>query len=93
VLAEAAWPAGRPTPEAVQQALGQLVDWLGIVRETTCTRGRIFAYMRYLDALNAEIGTPPGYAAFKVASPRVHQLNPRKYRANRMRPHTDGRQD
>jgi uncharacterized protein (TIGR02677 family) len=27
VLAEAAWPNGPPTPEAVQQALGQLVEW------------------------------------------------------------------
>jgi uncharacterized protein (TIGR02677 family) len=27
VLAEAAWPAGPPTMETVQQALGQLVDW------------------------------------------------------------------
>lgn len=27
VLAEAAWPAEPPTMEAVQQALGQLVDW------------------------------------------------------------------
>jgi uncharacterized protein (TIGR02677 family) len=27
VLVEAAWPAGPPTPEALQQALGQLVDW------------------------------------------------------------------
>src|ERR1700722_15952193 len=27
VLAEATWPGGPPTPETVQQALGQLVDW------------------------------------------------------------------
>jgi len=27
VLAEAAWPTGLPTPETVQQALGQLVEW------------------------------------------------------------------
>jgi uncharacterized protein (TIGR02677 family) len=27
VLAEAAWPSGPPTLEAVQQALGQLVEW------------------------------------------------------------------
>ena len=27
VLSEAAWPGGPPTLEAVQQALGQLVDW------------------------------------------------------------------
>jgi uncharacterized protein (TIGR02677 family) len=27
VLAEAAWPGSPPTPEIVQQALGQLVDW------------------------------------------------------------------
>jgi hypothetical protein len=27
VLAEASWPGGPPTPETVQQARGQLVDW------------------------------------------------------------------
>jgi uncharacterized protein (TIGR02677 family) len=27
VLVEAVWPAGPPTMESVQQALGQLVDW------------------------------------------------------------------
>jgi uncharacterized protein (TIGR02677 family) len=27
VLAEGTWPGGPPTPETVQQALGQLVDW------------------------------------------------------------------
>ena len=49
---------GRAAP-ALTQALGELQK-LGIVRETTGrARGRIFAYVRYLDALNAEIETPP----------------------------------
>jgi Fic family protein len=49
---------GLTTP-TVTQALGELQK-LGIVRETTGrARGRIFAYVRYLDALNAEIETPP----------------------------------
>jgi len=44
---------GLTTP-TVTQALGELQK-LGIVRETTGrARGRIFAYVRYLDALNAE---------------------------------------
>jgi Fic family protein len=48
---------GLTTP-TVTQALGELQK-LGIVRETTGrARGRIFAYVRYLDALNAEIETP-----------------------------------
>jgi len=42
------------TTPTVTQALGELQK-LGIVRETTGrARGRIFAYVRYLDALNAE---------------------------------------
>jgi Fic family protein len=42
------------TTPTVTQALGELRK-LGIVRETTGrARGRIFAYVRYLDALNAE---------------------------------------
>jgi Fic family protein len=42
------------TTPTVTQALGEL-QRLGIVRETTGrARGRIFAYVRYLDALNAE---------------------------------------
>ena len=42
------------TTPTVTQALGELQK-LGIVRETTGrARGRIFAYARYLDALNAE---------------------------------------
>ena len=42
------------TTPTVNQALGELQK-LGIVRETTGrARGRIFAYVRYLDALNAE---------------------------------------
>jgi Fic family protein len=49
---------GLTTP-TVTQALSELQK-LGIVRETTGrARGRIFAYVRYLDALNAEIETPP----------------------------------
>ncbi len=49
---------GLTTP-TVTQALGELQK-LGIVRETTGrARGRIFAYLCYLDALNAEIETPP----------------------------------
>jgi Fic family protein len=49
---------GLTTP-TVTQALGELQK-LGIVRETTGrARGRVFAYVRYLDALNAEIETPP----------------------------------
>ncbi|MHB8478362.1 MAG: Fic family protein [Steroidobacteraceae bacterium] len=44
------------TTPTVTQALGELQK-LGIVRETTGrARGRIFAYARYLDALNAETG-------------------------------------
>jgi cell filamentation protein, protein adenylyltransferase len=47
---------GLTTP-TVTQALGELQK-LGIVRETTGrARGRIFAYARYLDALNAETRT------------------------------------
>ena len=49
------------TTPTVTQALGELQK-LGIVRETTGrARGRIFAYVRYLDALNAETEatTPP----------------------------------
>jgi Fic family protein len=43
------------TTPTVTQVLGEL-QRLGIVRETTGrARGRIFAYVRYLDALNAEI--------------------------------------
>jgi Fic family protein len=42
------------TTPTVTQALGELQK-LGIVRETTGrARGRVFAYVRYLDALNAE---------------------------------------
>lgn len=42
------------TTPTVTQALGELQK-LGIVRETTGrARGRIFAYVRYLDALNAQ---------------------------------------
>jgi hypothetical protein len=49
---------GLTTP-TVTQALGELQK-LGIVSETTGrVRGWIFAYVRYLDALNAEIETPP----------------------------------
>lgn len=45
------------TTPTVTQALGELQK-LGIVRETTGrARGRIFAYVRYLDALNAETET------------------------------------
>jgi Fic family protein len=45
------------TTPTVTQALGELQK-LGIVRETTGrARGRIFAYVRYLDALNAEAET------------------------------------
>jgi Fic family protein len=45
------------TTPTVTQALGELQK-LGIVRETTGrARGRIFAYVRYLDALNAETPT------------------------------------
>jgi Fic family protein len=45
------------TTPTVTQALGELQK-LGIVRETTGrARGRIFAYVRYLDALNAETQT------------------------------------
>lgn len=45
------------TTPTVTQALGELQK-LGIVRETTGrARGRIFAYVRYLDALNAESET------------------------------------
>lgn len=44
---------GLTTP-TVTQALREL-ERLGIVRETTGkARGRVFAYARYLDALNAE---------------------------------------
>jgi Fic family protein len=47
---------GLTTP-TVTQALGELQK-LGIVRETTGrARGRIFAYVRYLDALNTESET------------------------------------
>jgi DNA-binding transcriptional ArsR family regulator len=47
------------TIPTVTQALGELPK-LGIVRETTGrARGRIFAYVRYLDALNAESETTP----------------------------------
>ncbi len=46
------------TTPTVTQALGELQK-LGIVRETTGrARGRIFAYVRYLDALNVEIEPP-----------------------------------
>lgn len=42
------------TTPTVTQALREL-EKLGIVRETTGrARGRIFAYARYIDALNAE---------------------------------------
>jgi Fic family protein len=45
------------TTPTVTQALGELQK-LGIVRETTGrARGRIFAYVHYLDALNAETET------------------------------------
>jgi Fic family protein len=44
------------TTPTVTQALGELQK-LGIVRETTGrARGRIFAYVRYLDALNGDRG-------------------------------------
>ena len=47
---------GLTTP-TVTQALREL-ERPGIVRETTGkARGRVFAYARYLDALNAENGT------------------------------------
>jgi hypothetical protein len=54
----------------VTQALGELQK-LGIVRETTGrARGQIFAYVRYLDALNAEIETTTPWAAFRNGVPR-----------------------
>jgi Fic family protein len=47
------------TTPTVTQALREL-QRLGIVRETTGrARGRIFAYVRYLEALNAEAETAP----------------------------------
>jgi len=47
------------TTPTVTQALREL-EKLGIVRETTGkARGRVFAYARYLDALNAENTPPP----------------------------------
>lgn len=48
------------TTPTVTQVLGQL-EKLGIVREATGrARGRIYAYTRYLEALNSEaVGSPP----------------------------------
>jgi Fic family protein len=51
---------GRQAPAAllIQEALRAL-EQLNIVRETTGrARGRIFSYVRYLDALNSEVVAP-----------------------------------
>jgi hypothetical protein len=49
-----------PEPQQDESATVEITRFAGIVRETTGrARGRIFAYVRYLDALNAEIETPP----------------------------------
>jgi cell filamentation protein, protein adenylyltransferase len=55
------------TTPTVTQALGELQK-LRIVRETTGrARGRIFAYVRYLDALNAEIDDAAGFSGMTGA--------------------------